>query len=508
MKSKFNQLQIFFVYLFCPIGSNFLVVVLSSQFFGKIFFKSKEANLLEYISQKGDWLSLLLMIASFLIPSLVSIFYTNSIRKIVFNNTEIEIKESDKAKLLSISFSVATVSFLGWGIGFSSIFIDIFRFNIDTNFYFLAKIFFFGFLCANLSFVIVYYILDYFNKQLIRFYLKGENLSSIKGAVKIPIIKRFMTYFITVTITPTLFFINFILTILADNQIQGYYEQLFYFSIGFFIFSIIITLNVSNSFSKPIEELQLATVELKKGNLSARVEIESNDEISFLGERFNEMAESIQEKEFIKDSFGKIVDPSVRDYLLSGNLLLGGELKIVTVLFVDIQGFTSISEKLPPPEVVIWLNQYFETISNCITREKGLVNKFIGDAILAVFGVPIPNPNHADSALQSALSILKDIKEINQKNLNNNLPEYKIRIGIHSGEVLAGNIGSLSRMEYTVIGDTVNTASRLESYCKELNLELLLSNDTKLNSNKIYSFKSFGEIKIRGKENTIEIYSI
>jgi adenylate cyclase len=490
------------------VGSNFLVVVLSSQFFGKIFFKSKEASVLEFVAYNGDWLTLTLLISSFLIPSIVSLIYSNSVRKIVFSETKTIVKESDKAKLLSISFSVATVSFIGWGIGFSSIFIDILRLKLETNIDFLTKIFFFGCLCANLSFVIVYYILDYFNKKLIRIYLRGENLSSIKDAVKIPIIKRFLTYYITVTITPALFFINFILTILSDNQIQGYFDQLLYFSIGFILFTSILTLYVSKTFSRPIQELQNATIQLKQGNLNARVEIDSNDEISFLGERFNEMAESIQEKEFIKDSFGKIVDPSVRDYLLSGNLLLGGELKIVTVLFVDIQGFTSISEKLNPPDVVIWLNQFFETISNCITREKGLVNKFIGDAILAVFGVPVPIKNHADSALQSALSILKEIRELNRKNMENNLPEYKIRIGIHSGEVLAGNIGSQSRMEYTVIGDTVNTASRLESYCKELNLELLLSNDTRINSKSIYNFKPFGEIKIRGKENTIEIYSI
>jgi adenylate cyclase len=244
------------------------------------------------------------------------------------------------------------------------------------------------------------------------------------------------------------------------------------------------------------------------GNLDASVIVNSNDEIGFLGERFNEMSLSIKEKEFIKDTFGKVVDPTVRDYLLRGNLALGGETRDVSVLFVDIRGFTTISEKIPPADVVSWLNQYFEQMSICIAEEKGLVNKFIGDAILAVFGAPIPLENHAESAVRAGIKMRDSAKSLSKEFLQKGFPELKIGIGIHSGKVLAGNIGSMTRLEYTVIGDTVNIASRLESHCKEVGKDLLITENTKLNLKDLFQTESIGKIQVRGRESEIGIYSL
>ncbi|MBK9503029.1 MAG: adenylate/guanylate cyclase domain-containing protein [Leptospiraceae bacterium] len=155
-----------------------------------------------------------------------------------------------------------------------------------------------------------------------------------------------------------------------------------------------------------------------------------------------------------------------------------------------------------------WLNQYFEQMSACITNEKGLVNKFIGDAILAVFGAPIPLLNHAESAVNAAIEMRKLAKELSQEFIKNGLPELKIGIGIHSGKVLAGNIGSLTRLEYTVIGDTVNMASRLEAYCKEVGKDLLITENTKLLLDSQFNIESIGRIQVRGRENEIGIYSL
>jgi adenylate cyclase len=147
-------------------------------------------------------------------------------------------------------------------------------------------------------------------------------------------------------------------------------------------------------------------------------------------------------------------------------------------------------------------------MSACIIKEKGLVNKFIGDAILAVFGAPIPLTNHAESAVNAAIEMRKLAKELSQEFIKKGLPELKIGIGIHSGNVLAGNIGSLTRLEYTVIGDTVNIASRLESQCKEVGKDLLITENTKLMLDSQFNIESIGRIQVRGRENEIGIYSL
>ncbi|HRG74079.1 MAG TPA: adenylate/guanylate cyclase domain-containing protein, partial [Leptospiraceae bacterium] len=445
---------------------------------------------------------------SFIFPTSLGYIYNMPLIFYMLKKDRPAMPEKIKSIIINLPIVNATVSFAGWGLALVGAFLNFKNNHIYFGTISSIKYSFFNILMANLCFVLVYYIMDMVNKNFIRLTLAGENISGISRTVKISIRFRFFIFYITVAVTPCILLVDLILSILTDNKINGYYAQTAIIFFGIFLMGTVLTFFISNSFANPIKELQVATGQLQLGNLDASVSVNSNDEIGYLGERFNEMSLSIKEKEFIKDTFGKVVDPSVRDYLLNGNLALGGETRDVSVLFVDIRGFTTISEKLPPVDVVNWLNQYFEQMSACITNEKGLVNKFIGDAILAVFGAPIPLLNHAESAVNAAIEMRKLAKELSQEFIKNGLPELKIGIGIHSGKVLAGNIGSLTRLEYTVIGDTVNMASRLEAYCKEVGKDLLITENTKLLLDSQFNIESIGRIQVRGRENEIGIYSL
>ena len=229
-----------------------------------------------------------------------------------------------------------------------------------------------------------------------------------------------------------------------------------------------------------------------------------------LSDTFNDMAISLKEKEIMYETFGKVVTPEIRNWLLQGNTNLGGEIVCATILFCDIRGFTSISEQIKPEQVVLLLNKYFSTMEQCIVEHNGIINKYIGDAIMAIFGVPVPNENQALDAYKCSIDMKKRLIELNKELEAENLPPIKFGIGLHTGNVLAGNIGSNSRMEYTVIGDTVNVASRIESLCKEYNCDLLISETTAEgiiaydgNSSKL---QSIGETQIRGRKTAISIF--
>jgi adenylate cyclase len=197
----------------------------------------------------------------------------------------------------------------------------------------------------------------------------------------------------------------------------------------------------------------------------------------------------------------------VRDHLLNGNIKLGGEIRIATILFCDLRGFTSLSEQLSPIQIVEMLNTHFETMSKCIEEEGGLINKFIGDAIMAIYNVPVARQNHAERAFISARRMLESLELMNSGFQKRGLPELKIGIGLHTGEVLAGNIGSSSRLEYTVIGDTVNVASRIESLCKETKRSLLVSEATKAQLPVNTPLDSLGAFQLKGREEMIQIFA-
>ena len=215
-------------------------------------------------------------------------------------------------------------------------------------------------------------------------------------------------------------------------------------------------------------------------------------------------------KEKVKSAMGKYISQDVMKRVMQDidNLGLGGKRANVTVLFSDIRGFTSMSENLSPAEVSEILNEYFTEMEPIITKYNGIINKFIGDAVMAIFGEPIQDKKHAQNAVKCAFAMLEKVKELQKKWASEGKPKIEIGVGINTGEVFVGNIGSINRMEYTVIGDTVNLASRLESYNKTYKTKLLISPTTYEEVKGIVEVIKISDVQIRGKANKMDIYEV
>lgn len=215
-------------------------------------------------------------------------------------------------------------------------------------------------------------------------------------------------------------------------------------------------------------------------------------------------------KEKIKQAMGKYLSQDIMQNVVKNidDIKLGGKKAVVTVLFADIRGFTSISEKLSAEEVSVILNEYFTEIEPIISKYNGVINKFIGDAVMAIFGEPIQDINHAKNAVLCANEMLKAVDKLRDKWLFEGKPKIEIGIGINTGEAFVGNIGSEKRLEYTVIGDMVNLASRIESYNKVYKTNFLISSSTYSHVNNIADVIKISEVTIRGKSKKMDIYEV
>jgi adenylate cyclase len=215
-------------------------------------------------------------------------------------------------------------------------------------------------------------------------------------------------------------------------------------------------------------------------------------------------------KEKIQNAMGKYISQDVMQNVVKNidKLHLGGKRANVTVLFADIRGFTSMSENMSAEDVSLILNEYFSEIEPIISKYNGVINKFIGDAVMAIFGEPIQDKNHALNSVKCANEILAKIDELRKKWLSEGKPNIEIGIGINTGEAFVGNIGSETRLEYTVIGDVVNLASRIESYNKVYKTRFLISSTTYEKVRNIADVIKISEVSIRGKAKKLDIYEV
>jgi adenylate cyclase len=222
------------------------------------------------------------------------------------------------------------------------------------------------------------------------------------------------------------------------------------------------------------------------------------------------MAMGLQEGDKVRDLLGKSVSPEVARELMRSEIKLGGEIRNVTILFSDLRGFTAHSEMQSPEDLVKELNAYFTEVTGAVEAAGGIVDKYIGDAVMAVFGAPVELSDHADRAVQAAMEILRAEKSLNRQRREMGLSPLRTGIGISTGDVVAGNVGSKSRYNYTVIGNEVNLASRLESLTKELRFDarIICSNSTRVALVNDYQLRDLGETEIRGKKGAIRIWAV
>lgn len=218
----------------------------------------------------------------------------------------------------------------------------------------------------------------------------------------------------------------------------------------------------------PIFIVIKGTKEISLGNLDYRIPVDRKDELGELMLSFNGMAEELKKKEILKGVFNRYVSPEVADEILKApeNVTLGGERRDLTVFFADIRGFTSLSRRSTPEDVVEILNMYFTLVTEAAFAFQGTIDKFIGDAVMTVFGSPIKSETHLEDAVQSAFAMRFAVDALNEQREKANLVALKIGIGLDTGTVIVGNMGSSTRMDYTAVGDSINMASRLSDLAK------------------------------------------
>lgn len=300
------------------------------------------------------------------------------------------------------------------------------------------------------------------------------------------------------------------------------------FAVGLFI-STLIVWSFVDFLTKPLKD-SVSTIQAitKNMDLTRRIKISYLDEIGYLGRSFNDMIEELEKaynqiknyayqavlaktkEEQIRFIFQKYVPSDVIDYVLnrSSEALLVGDKQIVSVLFSDIRDFTTIAEMLHPEDLVLSLNAYFTEMVNEIIQQEGIIDKFIGDAIMAVFGAPKSTPYDVDHAVAAALGMLNGIERFNAQQKSQDKITFEIGIGINTGEAVVGNIGSEQKIEFTVIGDTVNLASRLEGLTKQYKCPILISESTKnaLSDKDRYFFVNVDTVRVKGKAFPVKIF--
>jgi len=275
------------------------------------------------------------------------------------------------------------------------------------------------------------------------------------------------------------------------------------------LLGIVLSLGLSMYFARPIRKLGESIKALAMDDFDRRVAVNRNDEIGDLSSAFNRMAEDLALKEKIKDSFGQYVTPEIVDMILENpdNQWMKGIKVEATVLFVDIRGFTGLAEEKEPEAVIEMLNDHFTRVTDIVIRHGGHLNKFVGDEAMIVFGTPAPNPQHAEAAVRAALDIQEEMARLHRgKKMGG--ASFEVGIGINSGEIVAGNLGSPKRMEYTVIGDNVNVASRLTSLAK--GGEILISKQTfeSIEDNSRLTVADRGKVSVKGKKVEITIFNV
>ncbi|EMJ66649.1 adenylate/guanylate cyclase domain-containing protein [Leptospira sp. P2653] len=272
--------------------------------------------------------------------------------------------------------------------------------------------------------------------------------------------------------------------------------------------ALLIVFFFAKTITKPLLHLLQATTEIARGNFKIRISSTTKDEVGLLTNYFVDMGKGLEEREKVKDALGRFVNKEIAEMVLKHELTLGGERKMCAIFFSDIRSFTSISEKLQPEEVVEFLNEYMTEMVHCVNETHGIVDKFIGDAIMATWGAAKTSDKDAENAINGSLMMREALLKFNQGRGGDKKPIIQIGCGLNYGPVIAGQIGSEQRLEYTVIGDAVNLASRVEALNKPFGTDILITQNLLDHVPDIFNVEKMQSIKVKGKEEPQIIYAV
>lgn len=274
------------------------------------------------------------------------------------------------------------------------------------------------------------------------------------------------------------------------------------------VVSVAIVTLTSQRIRRSMRDLLVKMQRILDGDLSEPWSPRSTDEFFDLGMGFNAMLLGLREREALKDTFGRFVSPDVADAVLAGRVPLQGELREVSILFQDMRGFTSLSEQTRPDALLRLINEFFTEMVAAVESYGGTVKQFTGDGVMALFGAPVAQPEAPAQAVKAALAMLDRLEALNQRRMARGDVPLRIGIGIHTGEVVAGCIGPDTRVEYGVVGDAVNLASRVQDLTKQLGATVLITAATAARLDKDFRLGQRAVLPIRGKQQPITVVEV
>jgi adenylate cyclase len=354
-------------------------------------------------------------------------------------------------------------------------------------------------------------------RQVLPEFFPQGGLTAVPGAPRLPVRGRLMVVLLLVSVIP--------IAVLGMASLRGARAALaagpdaagvmtrmlvvvVFLVVATMLTSLGLALSVSRSVAEPLGRLRAAMSEVERGRLDTRCPVVSNDEIGALTEGFNGMVRGLQEREQLRETFGKYVSQEIRDEILAGRIALDGQLREATILFADLRDFTPWVEASDPREVVRDLNAYFTEMEAAIRAHGGLVVQYIGDEIEAVFGAPVARSGHAGQAVRAAVEMRARLADWNAARARAGRPALRNGIGIHTGTVLAGSIGSADRLSYALVGDPVNLASRLQSLTRELGADVLVSGVTRAQLDGEASLVPLPAVRVKGRTAEVEVYAL
>ncbi len=274
--------------------------------------------------------------------------------------------------------------------------------------------------------------------------------------------------------------------------------------------ALLLAFLAARSATRPLIEMQKAAGLIAGGDFEQQVAVRTRDEIGELGQAINDMIAGLKEREFVKKTFKRYVAASVVDEILKDHTKaeLGGQRREVTVFFSDLSGFTTLSETMPPDVLVSLLNEYLSAMTDAIFATEGTIDKYIGDAIVAFWGAPIARGEEAVRACRAALMNFRKLHELWPDWERRGLPRLNMRIGIHTGPVVVGNIGTQAQINYTTIGDTTNTASRLEGVNKFYGTRILIGESTRRDAGDAIVAREIDLIAVKGKSEVVRVFEL